>query len=80
MGRWTATLYDHGLPINHSACEAMNPGEFLGSCAAGSLHPGGVNCLMFDGHLSMISAQIQPKVWRALGTRSGGEVVGASDY
>jgi prepilin-type N-terminal cleavage/methylation domain-containing protein/prepilin-type processing-associated H-X9-DG protein len=40
-----------------------------------SFHTGTVNAAMFDGSVRTISENIDLGVWRALGTRSGGEVV-----
>lgn len=45
---------------------------------ARSYHPGGVNASLLDGSVRFISDQIERAVWRALSTRSGGEVVGDS--
>jgi len=43
--------------------------------AARSRHPGGVNACFADGHLSFIGDSIDVKVWRALWTRAGKELV-----
>jgi prepilin-type N-terminal cleavage/methylation domain-containing protein/prepilin-type processing-associated H-X9-DG protein len=43
---------------------------------ARSYHPNGVNVLLLDGSVRSVSSSVQPAVWRALGTRAGGEVVG----
>ena len=45
-----------------------------------SRHPGGVNFLFADGSVRFVKNAIAPRVYQALATRSGGEVVGASDY
>jgi prepilin-type processing-associated H-X9-DG protein len=42
--------------------------------AARSKHPGGVNTTMVDGSVTFFSEQVDLLVWRALGTRAGGEV------
>ncbi len=42
---------------------------------AGSFHPGGLNALFADGSVRFISSRIDVKVWNALITRAGGEVV-----
>ncbi len=41
---------------------------------ARSYHRGGVNALFLDGSIHFVSNEIARDVWRALGTRSGGEV------
>jgi len=46
-----------------------------GIFAARSYHPGGVNAAMADGSVRWVSSGIRTATWRALGTRSGGEVV-----
>ncbi len=45
-----------------------------------SRHPGGVNFLFADGSVHFIKNQISPKVYQALATRAGGEVVSADEY
>lgn len=41
-----------------------------------SYHTGGVNSLLMDGSVRFVSQTIDRIVWRALGSRDGGEVVG----
>jgi prepilin-type processing-associated H-X9-DG protein len=45
-----------------------------------SRHPGGVNLLAGDGSVKFIKDSINLQVWRALGTRAGGEVVSADSF
>jgi prepilin-type N-terminal cleavage/methylation domain-containing protein/prepilin-type processing-associated H-X9-DG protein len=45
-----------------------------------SRHPGGVNFLVGDGSVKFIKDSINLQVWRALGTRAGGEVISADSY
>jgi prepilin-type N-terminal cleavage/methylation domain-containing protein/prepilin-type processing-associated H-X9-DG protein len=44
-----------------------------------SYHIQGVNFLMVDGSVVSINNSINPVLWRALGTRAGGEVAGLPD-
>jgi prepilin-type N-terminal cleavage/methylation domain-containing protein/prepilin-type processing-associated H-X9-DG protein len=44
-----------------------------------SYHPGGVNALKMDGSVRFFAEGIGQAVWRALGTRAGGEVVSESE-
>jgi prepilin-type processing-associated H-X9-DG protein len=44
--------------------------------AARSRHTGGVNVLLGDGSVRFVQDGVAPDAWRALGTRSAGEVVG----
>lgn len=46
--------------------------------AAHSKHIGGVNALYCDGHVQFVSSEIDLSVWRRLGSRNQGEVIG--DY
>lgn len=46
-----------------------------GVFAARSYHPGGVNAAMADGSVRWSPSSIATATWRALGTRSGGEVI-----
>lgn len=48
----------------------------FGWFAARSLHVGGVHSGLGDGSVRFISDSIDLGIWRALGTRSGGEVIG----
>jgi prepilin-type N-terminal cleavage/methylation domain-containing protein/prepilin-type processing-associated H-X9-DG protein len=68
------TLYNHALAVNDHTC--TNGGLVdQGGWTAGSLHPSGVNTLFADGHVTLTKSSIALSVWRALGTRNGGEAV-----
>lgn len=71
------TLYDHRFTPDSTVkdCGDTNSSPSFGSFAARSYHSGGVNCLMFDGSLRFVSADVSVVVWRAMGTRCGGEFV-----
>jgi prepilin-type N-terminal cleavage/methylation domain-containing protein/prepilin-type processing-associated H-X9-DG protein len=43
-----------------------------------SLHPGGVNFVFADGHVSLLKTTMNYQVFRTLATRAGGEVVSES--
>ena len=49
----------------------MHSGVF----AARRAHPGGVNALLMDGSVRLVSGATDLAVWRAIGSRNGGEVV-----
>jgi len=48
--------------------------------AARSMHPGGVNSLIADGHVQFIKNSIALTVWQALATTAGGEVISSDAY
>jgi prepilin-type N-terminal cleavage/methylation domain-containing protein/prepilin-type processing-associated H-X9-DG protein len=45
-----------------------------------SLHPGGMNVLLGDGSVRFLKNSINLGIYRSLGTRAGGEVVGSDQY
>jgi prepilin-type N-terminal cleavage/methylation domain-containing protein/prepilin-type processing-associated H-X9-DG protein len=45
-----------------------------------SAHPGGINVGFADGSVRFIKNSIDRRTWWSLGTRAGGEVVGAESY
>jgi prepilin-type N-terminal cleavage/methylation domain-containing protein/prepilin-type processing-associated H-X9-DG protein len=51
-------------------------GRTTDTCAARSMHPGGVSILLADGSVRFVEETIDLATWRALGTIRGGEVVG----
>jgi prepilin-type N-terminal cleavage/methylation domain-containing protein/prepilin-type processing-associated H-X9-DG protein len=73
-GNYLNTLYNHYLPPDADRPDCIvyhNPGWK----AARSNHPGGVNLLFCDGHVQFARRTVNPLVWRAASTRSGGEVL-----
>jgi prepilin-type N-terminal cleavage/methylation domain-containing protein/prepilin-type processing-associated H-X9-DG protein len=59
---------------------AVRACQDLGQWGFRSLHPGGANFAFADGSVKFIKETINLSTYRALGTRSGGEVVGADQY
>ena len=51
---------------------------FKASMPASSRHTGGVNMTLCDGSVRFVAQTIELQLWRAIGTRSGGETIG--DY
>ena len=69
------TMYNHFFTPNSNRFDCyfwVN----RGLTSARSRHVGGVQCLLGDGAVRFVSDSIDLGTWRALGTRSGGEVVG----
>lgn len=50
-------------------------GAEVGLFTARSYHPGGVNTLMADGSVKWFGSGVDRAIWRALGTRGGGEII-----
>ena len=73
-GNYLNTLYNHHETPNSRVADCItyhNPGWKT----ARSLHPGGVHILLGDGSARFAKDSVSPSVWRALSTRSGGEIV-----
>ena len=68
------TFYDHGLAPNSASPDCGRQGHTWH--AARSQHPGGVHVGFCDGSVRFIHESIDTSTWRALGSRSGGEVLG----
>lgn len=70
------TLFYVGAPPNSPIpdCGHANANG-VGLFTARSYHPGGVNAAMADGSVRWVSSSIDPRLWRGLGTRAGGEPV-----
>ncbi|MFO0957158.1 MAG: DUF1559 domain-containing protein [Isosphaeraceae bacterium] len=81
-GSLSHTAYNHALNPNDTVPDFIIYGvaPVAGILGARSLHPGGVQLAMGDGSVRFVSNQISHPVWRALGTRNGGEVVSADSY
>jgi prepilin-type N-terminal cleavage/methylation domain-containing protein/prepilin-type processing-associated H-X9-DG protein len=72
-------LYTHTVPPNYSGRDCMSLSLDQGHLASRSRHPGGVNVGLADGSVRFIGDSIEINVWKALGTRCGGEVIDSSD-
>jgi prepilin-type N-terminal cleavage/methylation domain-containing protein/prepilin-type processing-associated H-X9-DG protein len=73
-GREYWTAYNHYHLPNSSIPDMGTCG--WGVFAARSEHSGGVNILLCDGSVHLVSNGINLTTWRGLGTRNGGEVLG----
>jgi prepilin-type processing-associated H-X9-DG protein/prepilin-type N-terminal cleavage/methylation domain-containing protein len=78
-GNYLNTLYNHYLQPNANRPDCIvyhNPGWK----AARSFHPGGINALFCDGHVLFTKDSVDLRLWRAVATRAGGEVVPADAF
>ena len=66
--------YQHVSGPNARSCGFQPAGK--ATMAANSRHVGGVQLLLCDGSVRFTSSNIDIGVWRAVGTRNGGEVIG----
>jgi len=73
------TLTYHLVPPNRNLCTV---GNFVqeGTWPAGSFHPGVVHSLFADGHVRAVKETVDMAVWRAIGSRNGGESFSEGDY
>jgi prepilin-type N-terminal cleavage/methylation domain-containing protein/prepilin-type processing-associated H-X9-DG protein len=69
------TTYD----VDFITATEASPGDTYAAVTSRSYHTGGVNALLMDGSVHFVANGISTATWRALGTRSGGEVIG-SDF
>ena len=74
-GDFECAAYNHAQEPNGRIPDAIVGHSSVGIVTARSLHPGGVNSLMADGSVRFVNETIERKVWRALGTRNGDELV-----
>jgi prepilin-type N-terminal cleavage/methylation domain-containing protein/prepilin-type processing-associated H-X9-DG protein len=83
-GELRCASYNHYLlpnsPTPDCVTNDLTPGEGIytavGFRAARSWHDGGVNVLLGDGSVRFLTSSITLASWRALATRSGGDIVG----
>ncbi|NLY00173.1 MAG: DUF1559 domain-containing protein [Rhodopirellula sp.] len=73
--------FNAGGTIHDVDFTSMRDGESItlptyAAITARSYHPGVVNTLLMDGSVRNVGSTIVLNVWRALGTRDGGEPVG----
>jgi prepilin-type N-terminal cleavage/methylation domain-containing protein/prepilin-type processing-associated H-X9-DG protein len=83
---YISTLYNHVAPPNWKGRDCGvgsslmdTPGEHA-IVSARSQHPGGANITLADGSVKFVKDTVNIATWRALGSRSGGEVLSADAY
>jgi prepilin-type N-terminal cleavage/methylation domain-containing protein/prepilin-type processing-associated H-X9-DG protein len=82
-GEIRCATYNHYLTPNSRLYDCVNNDPQAGFTASGwraarSRHVGGVNLLLGDGSVRFVRDSVDPTTWRAVSTRSGGEVL--SDF
>jgi prepilin-type processing-associated H-X9-DG protein len=66
-------VFDVDFNSNREGRSATLP--TYGSVTSRSHHSGGVNTLLMDGSCRFVRNDIRQTIWRAMGTRAGGEVI-----
>ncbi len=77
-GQLGYTLYNHNVIIDGHTC---TNGTMIqtGAWSAGSAHPNGAHVSFLDGHVEFRAKSIATSVWRAMGSRNGGELLSGKD-
>ncbi len=85
---WVTSLKDNQVDSDGTKCSIMVYGLNAPHCyyniayIAGykSYHPGGANFAIADGSVKFIKQSVSTRVFTALSTRAGGEILSASDF
>lgn len=75
-GHYGDTIYNHYYGPNSKQFDCGNKSHNFGLTAARSRHEGGVHVLLCDGSVRFISENLDLSIWRGLGSRAGGEILG----
>jgi prepilin-type N-terminal cleavage/methylation domain-containing protein/prepilin-type processing-associated H-X9-DG protein len=70
---FTSGGQDYDVDFNSSREGASTTRPTYAAVTARSFHPGGVNTLMMDGSVRFVNNGVTLAVWRAMGSRAGGE-------
>lgn len=71
---YTASGITYDVDFTSARVSPSAPRHGYRVVTARSFHPGGVNALLLDGSVRFVGSTIARDTWRAIGTRSGGEV------
>ena len=75
LGNYGNTLYNHFYTPNSTTWDCMNLAQQKGFLSARSYHPGGVQVLLCDGSVRLVTDSIDASLWRGNATRAGREFV-----
>ncbi|HEV3338965.1 MAG TPA: DUF1559 domain-containing protein [Pirellulales bacterium] len=79
MGENCCVQYNHVAVPNSYSCGGTGfPGTMSNMAmqvAPSSYHPGGVNVCMGDGTVRFVTSEVDIFIWRAIGTKKGGEAM-----
>ncbi len=79
-GSFIMTSYNHFYVPNSKYPDCTDAGRNAAVTGPRSLHPGGVNMLFLDGHVQYMKDTVSLNTFRAISTRSGGEVISADSF
>lgn len=79
-GSFIMTSYNHFYAPNSKYPDCTDGGRAAAVTAPRSFHPGGVNMLFLDGHVQFVKDSVSQPTFRAISTRSGGEVISADAF
>lgn len=83
-GHYPRGFISTNTPLNTFASKHSNPNNAdwyqQGAFGFRSVHPGGVNFVLCDGSVKFVKDKIALSVYKALGSRAGGEVIDADDF
>ena len=82
LGSPSSTLYNHvsGINMIHGDCISHESGATIVISSARSQHSGGVNVGLADGSVRFVRNGVALQVWRALGSKAGGEPLSNDEY
>jgi hypothetical protein len=82
VGSLAQTNYNHILEPNSAVPDCVLPGSATvnGLVSARSNHHGGVHVAMCDGSVRFVTQTLRRAVWRALGSRAGGEAISSDEF
>ena len=83
FGNYIPTRYNHVMLPNERSCGRFNGSGSMdatvnnrgGATTASSRHTGGVNLALADGSVRFVGEVVDLTIWRAAGSRAGGETV-----
>jgi prepilin-type N-terminal cleavage/methylation domain-containing protein len=81
--RWLPSTgyYSHTVPPNYKLWDCTNVGLYNQvHGAARSYHPGGVNLVSCDGSVKFVKDSVNLDVWRAVGSKAGGEIISSDAF
>ena len=79
VGDFAWSMYAHTFTPNEPSCTNQSAFQ-IGAWTVSSGNNHGVNVLFCDGHVKFVEDTINLKAWRAVGSRSGGEIFSDSDF